>query len=283
MLAGDQCQLPQRHQLEHRQPFQSRHTSGHPRQAASEKFSLGGHTSSIEALGTPADGLGEGARRRSRRQAGVSSDEGEGDDWPGLRRRILDADILVLGTPIWLGHQSSICQRVLERLDAFLGEEDERGRMISYDRVAAVAVVGNEDGAHHIFAELTQGLSDEGFTIPPEGSVHWVGEAMSGVDYKDRSPTPEAMATATKTLARNAAHLGQGAQSRALSGSRVGPTLRQAAALVCRGPEVSGSQPSGDEQHEQHERDQSDDPTHERDFHEKEHDRDDDEQSDESS
>lgn len=138
---------------------------------------------------------------------GVSSDEGEGDDWPSLRRRILDADILVLGTPVWLGHQSSVCQRVLERLDAFLGEEDERGRMISYDRVAAVAVVGNEDGAHHIFAELAQGLSDEGFTIPPEGSVYWVGEAMSGVDYKDMSPTPEATATATKTLARNAAHL----------------------------------------------------------------------------
>jgi multimeric flavodoxin WrbA len=138
---------------------------------------------------------------------GVSSDEGEGDDWPALRRRILEADILVLGTPVWLGHQSSVCQRVLERLDAFLGEEDDRGRMISYDRVAAVAVVGNEDGAHHIFAELAQGLSDEGFTIPPEGSVYWVGEAMSGVDYKDKSPTPEATATATKTLARNAAHL----------------------------------------------------------------------------
>jgi multimeric flavodoxin WrbA len=138
---------------------------------------------------------------------GVSRDEGEGDDWPALRQRILDADILILGTPVWLGHQSSVCQRVLERLDAFLGEEDERGRMISYDRVAAVAVVGNEDGAHHIFAELAQGLSDEGFTIPAEGSVYWVGEAMQGIDYKDKSPTPEATATAAKTLARNVAHL----------------------------------------------------------------------------
>jgi multimeric flavodoxin WrbA len=138
---------------------------------------------------------------------GVTSDQGEGDDWPALRQRILDADIFVLGTPIWLGHPSSVCQRVLERLDAFLGEQDERGRMVSYDRVACIAVVGNEDGAHHVFAELAQGLSDEGFTIPAEGSVYWVGEAMQAVDFKDKRPTPEGTATAMRTLARNAAHL----------------------------------------------------------------------------
>jgi multimeric flavodoxin WrbA len=138
---------------------------------------------------------------------GVTSDEGDGDDWPALRQRILDADIFILGTPIWLGHPSSVCQRVLERLDAFLGEQDERGRMVSYDRVACVTVVGNEDGAHHVFAELAQGLSDEGFTIPAEGSVYWVGEAMQAVDFKDKSPTPEGTATATRTLARNVTHL----------------------------------------------------------------------------
>jgi multimeric flavodoxin WrbA len=138
---------------------------------------------------------------------GVSSDEGAGDEWPALRERILSADIFVMGTPIWLGQPGSVCKRVLERMDAFLGEEDERGRMVSYDGVACVAVVGNEDGAHHVFAELAQGLSDEGFTIPAEGSVYWVGEAMQGIDYKDKAPTPEATATATATLARNAAHL----------------------------------------------------------------------------
>jgi multimeric flavodoxin WrbA len=140
-------------------------------------------------------------------EPGVTSDEGESDDWPALRQRILNADIFILGTPIWLGHPSSLCQRVLERLDAFLGEQDESGRIVSYDRVACVAVVGNEDGAHHVFAELAQGLSDVGFTIPAEGSVYWVGEAMQAVDFKDKSPTPEATATATTTLARNAAHL----------------------------------------------------------------------------
>src|SRR5665811_1251843 len=77
---------------------------------------------------------------------GVSSDEGDGDEWPSIRQRILDADIFVLGTPIWMGHPSSHAQRVLERLDAFLGETDAAGRMVSLDRVALVAVVGNEDG-----------------------------------------------------------------------------------------------------------------------------------------
>src|SRR4051794_18681738 len=73
---------------------------------------------------------------------GVTSDEGEGDEWPAIRTKILDADLLVLATPIWLGHPSSITQRVLERLDAFLGETDDEGRMISIPRVAMVAVVG---------------------------------------------------------------------------------------------------------------------------------------------
>ena len=138
---------------------------------------------------------------------GVTSDEGDGDGWPELRRAVLDADILLLGTPIWLGHPSSVCQRVLERLDAFLGETDEAGRMVSYGRVALVAVVGNEDGAHHATAELYQALSDVGFTIPANGVAYWVGEAMGSVDYKDLPETPKNVATTVATAARNAAHV----------------------------------------------------------------------------
>ena len=81
----------------------------------------------------------------------------------------------MIGTPIWLGHPSSICQRVLERLDAFIGEEDDQGRIISTDRVAILATVGNEDGAHHVAAEVYQALVDVGFTIPANGQVYWVG------------------------------------------------------------------------------------------------------------
>lgn len=138
---------------------------------------------------------------------GVTSDEGEGDDWPQLRRRVLDAHIFLLGTPIWLGQPSSVCKRVLERMDAFLGETDERGRMVSYGTVAAVAVVGNEDGAHHVSAELYQALADVGFTIPVNAVSYWVGQAMQKTDFKDLKATPSEVETATAMLAHNAVHL----------------------------------------------------------------------------
>ena len=138
---------------------------------------------------------------------GVSSDEGDGDEWPAIRRQILAAQILILATPIWLGNPSSVCRRVLERLDAFLGEEDDKGRTISYDRVAVVATVGNEDGAHNVGAQLYQGLIDVGFTVPASGQVYWVGEAMGSVDYRDLDPQPEKVASTLADVARNAAHL----------------------------------------------------------------------------
>ncbi len=138
---------------------------------------------------------------------GVKADEGKGDDWPAIRQRVLDANILVLATPIWMGHPSSIAQRVLERMDAFLGEIDEHGRYPTFGRVAVVAVVGNEDGAHHVTAQLYQGLADVGFTIPGGSSAYWVGEAMSDVNYKDLERTPKPLADTIKTLASNAVHL----------------------------------------------------------------------------
>ncbi|MFN8050132.1 MAG: NAD(P)H-dependent oxidoreductase [Acidimicrobiales bacterium] len=138
---------------------------------------------------------------------GVTSDEGDGDAWPDVRRRILAADIFVLGTPIWLGHPCSNAQKVLERLDAFLGEVDDDGRMISFDRVALVAVVGNEDGAHLVGSQLFQGLNDVGFTIPAGGMTYWVGEAMHSVDYQDLPAGSDRTREATATAARTAAHL----------------------------------------------------------------------------
>ncbi|MGI5132106.1 flavodoxin family protein [Pseudonocardia sp. CA-107938] len=138
---------------------------------------------------------------------GVETDMGDGDDWPVIREQILAADILVLGSPTWLGHPSSVAQRVLERLDAEISETDDEGRPTMFGKVAVVVVVGNEDGAHKVTADLFQALDDVGFTIPAQGGVYWNGEAMSGVDYKDLDETPEAVATTTATLATNAAHL----------------------------------------------------------------------------
>ncbi|WP_265499699.1 flavodoxin family protein [Paracoccus beibuensis] len=138
---------------------------------------------------------------------GVLSDMGPGDAWPALRSRIIAADIFILGTPIWLGHPSSIAQRVLERLDAFLSEVDDRNRMPAVGKVALVAVVGNEDGAHATHAACFQALNDVGFTIPPNSGVYWVGEAMQGKNYVDLDKTPDAVASSLQTAASNTAHL----------------------------------------------------------------------------
>jgi multimeric flavodoxin WrbA len=138
---------------------------------------------------------------------GVSTDEGNGDEWPRIREQLLTSDILVIATPIWLGQPSSVCKMVLERLDAELGETDDEGRMLTFGKVAVVAVVGNEDGAHHVVAECCQALTDTGFTIPANANTYWVGEAMGAVDYRDLDSTPEKVASTTRTMARNAVHV----------------------------------------------------------------------------
>jgi multimeric flavodoxin WrbA len=138
---------------------------------------------------------------------GVEKDMGEGDAWPAVRSRLLAADILLLATPTWVGSPSSVAQRVLERLDAELSETDDEGRPILFGKVGLVAVVGNEDGAHKITADLFQSLNDVGFTVPAQGGVYWNGEAMTTTDFKDLDETPPAVASTITTMAANAAHL----------------------------------------------------------------------------
>ena len=138
---------------------------------------------------------------------GVTSDEGPGDAWPEIRSKILAADILIFGTPIWMGQPCSVAKRVLERMDAFLGETDDAGRMPSYSKVAVAAIVGNEDGAHCVSSQLFQSLNDTGWTIPAVAACYWVGEAMGDVDFKDLPKTPQAVAKTAKMVASNAAHL----------------------------------------------------------------------------
>jgi multimeric flavodoxin WrbA len=106
-----------------------------------------------------------------------------------------------------MGHPCSVAQQVLERLDADLSETDEQGRPIMYGKVATVAVVGNEDGAHKSIADLMQGLNDLGFTVPAQGGTYWVGEAMQTVDFQDLDEVPEPVASTNAGLARNATHL----------------------------------------------------------------------------
>lgn len=149
---------------------------------------------------------------------GVTSDEGEGDAWPDIRSRILAADILIFGTPIWLGQMSSIAKRVTERMDAFLSETDDRGRMPSFGKVALLAVVGNEDGAHGVSAHLYQALADTGWTIPASAVAYWVGEAMGKIDFQDLDAIPDKVRESAAMAAANAAHLAGLLQERPYAG-----------------------------------------------------------------
>ncbi|MHC2999371.1 flavodoxin family protein [Microbacterium sp. HJ5] len=176
-----------------------------PSPAASSSELLGQQV--LDAL-TPFDVAGEMVRIVDFDvKPGVEADMGDGDEWPGIREKVMASDILVFATPTWMGHMSSVAQRVLERLDAELSETDDEGRPILAGKVAVVAVVGNEDGAHAIIADAYQALGDVGFSIPSQGGVYWNGEAMQTVDYNDLPETPEKVASTTGTLARHAAHL----------------------------------------------------------------------------
>ena len=150
---------------------------------------------------------------------GVEIDMGEGDAWPAIRERVMAADIVLISTPTWVGHMSSVAQRVLERLDGELSETDDSGRPLVTGKVAVTAVVGNEDGAHKITADLMQGLNDIGFTIPAQGGTYWNDEAMGSRDYLDLDETPEAVASTTTTLAENAASLARALKARGYPGS----------------------------------------------------------------
>ncbi len=140
---------------------------------------------------------------------GVKIDMQNGDEWPKIRAKIMDADILVIATPTWVGQMSSEALRAIERLDAELGETDDEGRFMTYPKVAAVAIVGNEDGAHKITADVLQALNDLGFTFAANAATYWNGEAMQRVDYIDLPEIPEKVASTNRLVAMNTVHLAQ--------------------------------------------------------------------------
>ena len=107
------------------------------------------------------------------------------DEWPALWRRITTADILIIGTPIWLGEKSSMCSRVIERLYAMSGELNEAGQSSFYGKVGGVLVTGNEDGVKHVATNVLYSLQHLGYTIPPQADAGWIGEAGPGPSYLD--------------------------------------------------------------------------------------------------
>jgi multimeric flavodoxin WrbA len=116
---------------------------------------------------------------------GVSTDEGPGDAWPAIHDQVLDSEIFVLATPTWLGQPSSVAKRVLERMDAMISETDDDDRPVAYNRVAGVVVTGNEDGAHHVIAEINGALGDIGFTAPGQNWTYWNMGPGPGPSYTE--------------------------------------------------------------------------------------------------
>lgn len=110
----------------------------------------------------------------------------EKDDWPKLWDMVAAADILVLGTPIWLGEKSSVCQQIIEKLYAHSGQQNDRGQYVFYGKVGGCLVTGNEDGIKHVGMGVLYSMQHVGYTIPPQADAGWIGEAGPGPSYGDK-------------------------------------------------------------------------------------------------
>ncbi|MFJ6070630.1 flavodoxin family protein [Streptomyces sp. NPDC093065] len=137
---------------------------------------------------------------------GVETDMGEGDDWPDVHEKLLASQILVIASPTWLGRPSSVAQRVLERMDAMLGETDDEDRPVAYNRVAGVLVTGNEDGAHHVISEISGGLADIGYTIPGQAWTYWHLGPGPGPDFLDDERGHDWSVSTGRAMASNLVH-----------------------------------------------------------------------------
>ena len=107
------------------------------------------------------------------------------DDWPKVFEKIMDADMLVIGTPIWLGEKSSLATKLIERLYGMSGKTNDKGQYIYYGKVGGCVITGNEDGIKHCAMGILYALQHLGFSIPPQADCGWIGEAGPGPSYLD--------------------------------------------------------------------------------------------------
>ncbi|SDJ18098.1 flavodoxin family protein [Natribacillus halophilus] len=139
---------------------------------------------------------------------GVTYDEGGGDQWPEILAKISDANIVVVGTPLWMGEQSSIAKKLMERIFGSGELTNESGQSIFYNKVGGVVVTGNEDGAKNAAASLIFGLNYMGFTMPPSPVTYWTGEAGPGPSFiEEEGIKNEFTAGQVKTMGYNLLHM----------------------------------------------------------------------------
>jgi multimeric flavodoxin WrbA len=108
------------------------------------------------------------------------------DEWPQIAKKVMAADILVLCGPIWLGDNSSVMKRVVERLYGGSSDLNAVGQYAYYGRVGGCIITGNEDGIKHCAMNLLYSLQHLGYVIPPQADAGWVGEAGPGPSYMDK-------------------------------------------------------------------------------------------------
>ncbi|MDZ7716393.1 MAG: NAD(P)H-dependent oxidoreductase [Balneolaceae bacterium] len=111
----------------------------------------------------------------------------EEDDWPEIQQKVMDANILIIGSPIWLGEKSSVATKVIERLYGYSGNLNDKGQYAYYGRVGGCLITGNEDGIKHCSMSILYGLQHLGYVIPPQADAGWIGEAGPGPSYGDES------------------------------------------------------------------------------------------------
>ncbi|MUP45957.1 flavodoxin family protein [Gramella sp. BOM4] len=115
---------------------------------------------------------------------GNTSDEGNGDDWPNILKKVKAADMLIIASPIWRGDRSSVAKMVNERFDGIMEEgNDKNGQYPTYNKVAGVLIDGNEDGAKKAISSILFDLSEQGFSIPVNAFSYYVGKAGPGPSY----------------------------------------------------------------------------------------------------
>ena len=117
------------------------------------------------------------------------------DEWPSLFKRIIEADILIVGTPIWLGEKSSVAQKLIERLYAMSGKMNDKGQYIFYGKVGGCIITGNEDGVKHCAMGILYSLQHVGYSVPPQADCGWLGEVGPGPSYGDREWKGEKLKT----------------------------------------------------------------------------------------
>jgi multimeric flavodoxin WrbA len=138
---------------------------------------------------------------------GIKNNMGKGDEWPGILKKVLAADIVVFVTPIWWGIQSSLIQRVIERMDELHEELLETGKSRLENKVGGILITGEEDGEQHIIGNIANFLLSNGVTLPPECAVSFLGDYSRSTkkSLRKRLREDKKTASASQKMVRNLA------------------------------------------------------------------------------